>query len=409
MSVTILQRQPRVILVGQAGGVVKVVKQMIAGSPGATGATGATGAAGATGATGATGPNSISDTTALGMLTAESSPLFLLASQPGPTPGFVRKLTPGAGTGGGLSLLLAADRAAVLALLGTGTDPAHFLRRDGVWAAVNASPGGSSGQLQWNSGGAFAGAAAMVYATTGTHLAITGQSAGLIPLTLRPNSADTGTQAVLRVLDSGGGSAITIETLDNYAVNFQFHGNEVDFNKDGSGTTRFNGVLQVDSLRKRGDSGAATVTFPFAGTGAELFAVTSPQTQSGWLVTADPSGGTSVVPFSASANSGYSGDVYQTRLRSSTAAKRETCAMGAVWADSTDATRSGRLLLTAYYTTTAQEGVRVEGNSGGVRLGLYGVTAVARQTAAADATDLATAIALVNDMKSKLITLGALQ
>lgn len=52
------------------------------------------------------------------------------------------------------------------------------------------------------------------------------------------------------------------------------------------------------------------------------------------------------------------------------------------WATSTDATRAGRITIAAYSTSTAQEGVRVEANSLGVRLGFYGGTAVFRPSVA---------------------------
>jgi hypothetical protein len=83
---------------------------------------------------GSAGPNTVSDTTALGTLTAVTNPLFLLGANAAGT--FVRRVTPGSGTGGGLSLLLAADRAAVLALLGTGTPGSgNVLRGNGSWSA----------------------------------------------------------------------------------------------------------------------------------------------------------------------------------------------------------------------------------------------------------------------------------
>lgn len=91
---------------------------------------------------------------------------------------------------------------------------------------------------------------------------------------------------------------------------------------------------------------------------------------------------------------------------SSTTARRSVSVIDSVWVDNADATRAGRLTLGAYSTTTPQEGIRVDANSGGVRLGFYGATAVARQTVAADATDLASALALINDLKAKLIALG---
>ena len=48
--------------------------------------------------------------------------------------------------------------------------------------------------------------------------------------------------------------------------------------------------------------------------------------------------------------------------------------------DKTDATRITRGKLTAFYTSTEQESIRWDANSAGIRLGFYGVSAVARQT-----------------------------
>lgn len=55
--------------------------------------------------------------------------------------------------------------------------------------------------------------------------------------------------------------------------------------------------------------------------------------------------------------------------------------------------------------------VEIDGNLNhdGTMIGLYGVAPVTRGTVAANATDLATAITLVNDLKAKLIALGAVQ
>lgn len=94
---------------------------------------------------------------------------------------------------------------------------------------------------------------------------------------------------------------------------------------------------------------------------------------------------------------------------SSTDAIRDVWSEFATWVDQTDATRTGRYQLGVYSTTTFQEGIRVDANSGGVRLGLYGVTAVARQTLSAAATDAATTMALVNEIRAALIALGPCQ
>jgi hypothetical protein len=77
---------------------------------------------------------------------------------------------------------------------------------------VSASPAGSTGQVQFNNAGSFGGAAAVVYAATGTHLAVTAQGSTIVPgcfqgaasqsanLTEWKNSAGTN---LLRVSSSG--------------------------------------------------------------------------------------------------------------------------------------------------------------------------------------------------------------
>jgi hypothetical protein len=58
--------------------------------------------------------------------------------------------------------------------------------------AVSASPGGSSGQVQYNNAGAFGGATAVVYAGTGTHVVITSQAAATIPLCVKGAASQSG-------------------------------------------------------------------------------------------------------------------------------------------------------------------------------------------------------------------------
>jgi hypothetical protein len=81
--------------------------------------------------------------------------------------------------------------------------------------------------------------------------------------------------------------------------------------------------------------------------------------------------------------------------------------------NSTDATYTGRMSLGSYRmvsgTPTFQEGLRIDADSGGVRTSVNGVSAVARQTASTVATDLATAITLVNNLRAILINFGVAQ
>jgi hypothetical protein len=83
--------------------------------------------------------------------------------------------------------------------------------------------GGSSGQIQYNSSSAFGGAAALVYATSGTHLTITATGAAIVPLNIVGASgqsanllnltADGGTAGALLKVSSAG-----VLTLQNNAI-----------------------------------------------------------------------------------------------------------------------------------------------------------------------------------------------
>lgn len=54
------------------------------------------------------------------------------------------------------------------------------------------SPGGSSGQMQYNNAGAFGGTVAIVYAGTGTHVVVTSQAAATIPLCVKGAASQSG-------------------------------------------------------------------------------------------------------------------------------------------------------------------------------------------------------------------------
>lgn len=64
----------------------------------------------------------------------------------------------------------------------------------------------------------------------------------------------------------------------------------------------------------------------------------------------------------------------------STDGNRVIASIRTTWADNTHASRLGRLTLSAYNITSPLEGLRIEGNSAGVRVSLFGQTAVARST-----------------------------
>jgi hypothetical protein len=63
---------------------------------------------------------------------------------------------------------------------------------------VSALPAGSSGQVQFNSAGAFGGATAVVYAATVTHIVVTAQGATIVPLCLKGAASQSGNYLEVR-------------------------------------------------------------------------------------------------------------------------------------------------------------------------------------------------------------------
>lgn len=92
--------------------------------------------------------------------------------------------------------------------------------------------------------------------------------------------------------------------------------------------------------------------------------------------------------------------------RSSTGTDRQQGALDGAWLLNTDATRQGRVILSATDFNATREGLRVEADGTNPRIGFLGAAAVVRQTAAAAATDLATVITLANSLRTGLIADG---
>lgn len=94
---------------------------------------------------------------------------------------------------------------------------------------------------------------------------------------------------------------------------------------------------------------------------------------------------------------------FRAGLKSSTTTDQDAGRLTYEWVTATHASRASRGKLTAYYTSTEQEAIRWDGDTGGVKLGFYGVTAVARQTLATGAG------ASVDDVITALQNLGLLK
>lgn len=82
--------------------------------------------------------------------------------------------------------------------------------------AAGGSPGGSSGQLQYNDSSAFGGAAALTYAASGNHLTATAQATTDVPVKIKLASG-TPTGAAINVTDSSDNSrgGITPQTTSS--------------------------------------------------------------------------------------------------------------------------------------------------------------------------------------------------
>jgi hypothetical protein len=70
-------------------------------------------------------------------------------------------------------------------------------------------------------------------------------------------------------------------------------------------------------------------------------------------------------------------------LESATTDSQSAAAIDALWNVASHPTRSGDLVLSAFYTTTAREGLRIRGGAAGPQVGLYGVAPVSQAAAIA--------------------------
>jgi len=332
-----------------------------------------------------------------------------------------------------------------------------------------ASPGGSSGQIQWNSSGSFAGAAALTYATSGTHLTATAQAAtdvtaGFVAhgsqsanLTEWRTSAGTVRGRVLSsgrfshpfgnvsgnecfgtgsgrdaatggnntCLGANAGAAITSGTLNTFvggnagaahqgAWQCTYVGYNCGSTAKGDSNTLVGYNCGSGLVGNGGSSGwgntAVGASISFSSGSVNNMAFGNEAVVSGndnilfGANAAVPSGFTQrVVVFHMGTTTGSAGmkpDVLFTG-KSSTTNNVPMLWVEPVWVDSTHASRKCRGIHYAY-DTAARECFRIEASGTAAMIGFFGAAAIARPTLAADATDLASVIALANDIKAKL-------
>lgn len=108
---------------------------------------------------------------------------------------------------------------------------------------------------------------------------------------------------------------------------------------------------------------------------------------------------------SGTAAAGFGGDI-DLRLQSSTTKNTKAARIAWSWTIATHASRTAALTLYASDYGGERTGLQIGANGTAATIGVLGATPIPRQTVAANASDLATAITLVNDIKSKLQSFG---
>ena len=246
-----------------------------------------------------------------------------------------------------------------------------------TYTAPSTSPGGSSGQLQYNSGGSFAGAAALTYATSGANLTVTASGAAVVPLMCKGTTNQTANlfecQDVngSKMLELVGGTASL--TLLRVGQNSGLSG--VTYGADGADRwTMYT-------------SGASGYAWQFGRYGANnCFAVDQSdriQMATNGIMSSPPGQvtagtlSTARTAFAVLGLASQSAALCQLWGVSSTSTNRAQGDIDTAWADSTDATRKARVVLRAW-DTAARECVRLEASGTAAMVGLYGTAATAQ-------------------------------
>jgi hypothetical protein len=315
---------------------------------------------------------------------------------------------------------------------GAGADPS--------WASVPAAtPGGSSGQLQFNSASTFGGAAALTYATSGTHLTITAAADATIPLDCKAKSV-TQSGELQRWLKYDGTVLGSIQS--DGAPHFPTPSNPTYGTRIGIGSDAGSGNWTVALGRQATITGARDYTCALGaltsvagdrslavGSGASITA------DGGVAVGSSATAGQNAFALGRSCTCSHTGSVAIGFSVSSQRANEHRFSMGstgygvlgtamslggvtsttadmdmflaqASWATSTHASRKARVTFSAYDFNAARECIRIEASGSAPMVGFLGAAAVVQQTLAAAATDPATTQTLANSLRTALINLG---
>lgn len=261
---------------------------------------------------------------------------------------------------------------------------------------ASGTPGGGSGQLQYNSGGAFAGAAALTYATSGTHLTITTQAATDTGLLVAASAPATDTVRVTH----GALTKFKIKSDGDVCIG-QMTGN--------SGTQWLRGGGDHGDYPRVGFGQSTTFTVASDNSGTILrVSASGTSILNGGVFGSDPATDSA---FSTKDLTAGSGSVYVLNNNNGTAQHlclaspssvstvRPQATLAGSWATSTDASRKARVTLNVY-DTAAREAIRAEASGSAAMLGFFGASAVVRQTLPA------AGVVTAADIRTALINLG---
>jgi CRISPR/Cas system-associated exonuclease Cas4 (RecB family) len=149
-----------------------------------------------------------------------------------------------------------------------------------AWGAVagGGTPGGSDTQLQYNNAGAFGGAAALTYASSGSLLTVTAQAASDVPLVVKGAASQSGN--LIEVQDSDGTPMTTITSVGNVrapllhltgvagGVGVGGSGGSVD--DDSLDFDKFSDTMALDASTDIGVDNAEVLSVTNTGTGLSL-------------------------------------------------------------------------------------------------------------------------------------------
>lgn len=260
--------------------------------------------------------------------------------------------------------------------------------------------GGSGANPSW--------ASRLTYASSGTILTITDGATTDVPLVVNAVTSQSGNLQQWKVngsqvaaIGADGHLGIGISPSSTYLVDAVGSGTVTQRIRTSTNNYAFLALETSVASMAIGVTSGVMFFLPTGTTSFVPFSLTS-----GGATTLGTIG-MSVSPLTVIANSGttplivrgatsQSAPLLQLQGQSSTTAGRAQAEVDTAWAVDTDASRSADLILRAYYTTTAREGLRIRGGSSDVQLGFYGVTPISRAVlatgAGATADDIITAL-----------------